>query len=1318
MRFDAPSRHSRSLFFAFGFCLALLASIGTPALSAQVPSDPSSVEALANRLPLVFEPNRGQVDGDVRFLSRGTTYTVLLSPDKTVLALYPNAVSGDPGKQPQPSTVTLELADSNRQVSPEGVDLLPGKSNYFIGKEPAKWIAGIPQYGKVEFKSIYAGIDLVYYGKDGKLEYDFVLSPGADPRTLRFKVKGARTVELSGDGNLSLEASDGTIELRKPVIYQEVNGVRRTIAGNFALRSDNEIGFDLATYDVSKPLVIDPVLSYSTLIGANNSTQVQGIAVDSSGNAYITGTTFATNYPTVAPFQSINKGYSDVFVTKLNPAGNVILYSTYLGGSAFDTGRAITVDSSGSAYVTGNIGSGDFPTTPGAFMTTCSSICNTPFVTKFLTNGTLAYSTFMGGSNVAAWAIAVDSTGAAYITGSAASSDLPLVNPFQTTPAGGFLQKLNPTGSGLDYSTYLGGGGDWGQGITVDTSGSAYVVGSTTAPNFPLKNPIQSSQVGVNLPNAFITKFSPDGSSLMFSTYLGGSSPFFFSYAGDFATGVAVDPSGNVHVVGTSSSCDFPLTLNALNTDCVNTSYTQKIFVTTLNSSGSQILFSTFLQNGFSSGIAVDNAGNSYVTGTTTSNSFPLLNPIESTSQQSSSIGFVTELNPGGKLLFSTYLGATAGGSQAAGIAVDGHGAIYVAGAGQGDFPLLHPIPSQVFQKTYYTLFLSKISPQSAPQFSLSPRLSPVLALRNVSSVPLTISAITPSSNFTEGGNCGVTLAAGTGCTLILEGANDKKTSGTVTITSNAYTEPQTFTISKAATGDSVGSILTIFPIYVQFPAQLIGTTSSSQQIVIQNSGLSAAAINSITMIQPSVFNETNNCPALLNPASSCTISVTYSAATSQDSAQLAIVADPSQTRYTAFLSGFGTTSSILASTSSVQFGSQFVGSPPLGRMVNLTNTTPYPATVTGLSTSSEFAQTNTCSLALAPHASCRVLVTYSPLTNETVTGTLVASSLGPGGPQTINLYGTGLIVSDLAASPLPLNVYAYVGEPAGSGFVTLTNTSTVSMTLTSFTVAAPFTQTNDCNGQLAAGASCTLTVNFSPTAAGTFNGSVSIQHTGQGSPQVVPLVGTGQTVFAVTPSLLDWGQQALNTSVIGYLSLGNYANYGNVTVTSITVQGSDFSLSKDGCASVFPPFTGCGDLEIAFVPKATGLRTGSVSVIASDSSSPHVANIQGTGVSNGQGNLSVASVAFAPQKVGTISTARTITLNNNGTGTLTIGTIAASAQFTQTNTCKTTLAAGASCAISVRFAPTLQGLLVGSITVTDDGLGSPHVVALTGTGQ
>jgi hypothetical protein len=1306
-------------------CFVLLFSLASSHLSAQERFvDEDSVESRVQHLPLIFEPNSGQVSSDVRFLTRGNAYAVFLQSDKTVLVLPPRI--GD--HEERPSAVTLKLLGSNKVADLEGLDPLPGKSNYFLGKRPETWIAGVPQYGRVRLKSIYPGIDLVYYGTDGQLEYDFVLSPGADSSALRFRVEGAKKIVADASGNLSLQVTDGTIELQKPAIYQQADGVRRTIAGSFVLRSDNEIGLTVGDYDPRKALVIDPVLSYSTLIGASGNTQVQGVAVDPGGDIYVTGTTFAIDYPTVAAFQSKNNGTTNIFVTKLNPAGNKILYSTYLGGGGFDNAAAIAVDETGAAYITGTVGSSDFPTTPGAFMTTCQSICYTPFVTKFLSDGSLAFSTFMGGSDSPAHAIAVDSAGEAYIAGDTGSDDLPTTpGSFEPTfPGGalctscinGYVEKLNASGTALAYSTYFGAVGfggipsTIGSGIAVDTEGSAYLVGNTTG--IPVQNAIQSSLVGGNLADAFIAKFSPDGSSLVYSTYFGGG--------GDNATGVAVDSFGNVHVVGTSASCEFPLSLQALSTICVTPGEAEKVFVTTLNSTGSAILFSTFLQTGFSSGITVDKNGNSYVTGIAADNNWPLLNPIENNPQEPApyspytSNSFISELDLSGNLLFSTFLGQSGGGSQTAGIAIDGKGGIYIAGAGQGDFPLLNPIPSQVIQNTNYTIFLAKISTGSYPQLSLSPRVSPILALRNVSTVPLTIDAIAPSSNFTMGGNCGTSLPPGTGCTLILEGAADNKTSGTVVITSNAYPKPQKFVISKSPSGDSVGSILSIYPISVQFPSQLIGTTSAAQEIVIQNQGLQSAAIDSIRMIKPAAFVETNNCPALLLPFASCSITLKYKAATGQDSAQLAILADPYQTRYTVFLYGYGSTSAIQASAPSIYFGSQFVGAAPLARIVNFTNTTPYPASITGISASTRFAQTNTCTAPLAPQASCRVAVTFLPTTNEVPTGSLTASNLGPGGSQTVALYGTGLILSDLsiAPMPLPLEIYAIVGE-SSTGTVTLTNTSNASMSLTSFQVSGGFTQKNNCSGHLAPQASCTLTVGFDPTAAGTFSGSISIEHSGQGSPQVVPVVGNARTVFQVTA--LPFGQQQINTPVIGYVDLANEGS-GDVTVTSITVQGTDFTLYKNECPSVFPPLLGCGEVEVSFDPTQTGIRTGTVQVMASDSSSPHIATLQGIGVSGGVGTLSSVSLAFAGQKVDTTSQPQPVTLTNTGTGVLTIASIAPSSQFTQTNTCKATLAAGASCTISVRFAPTLQGLLVGALSVQDDGAGSPHTVALSGLGK
>src|SRR5260370_37276583 len=273
----------------------------------------------------------------------------------------------------------------------------------------------------------------------------------------------------------------------------------------------------------------------------------------------------------------------------------------------------------------------------------------------------------------------------------------------------------------------------------------------------------------------------------------------------------------------------------------------------------------------------------------------------------------------------------------------------------------------------------------------------------------------------------------------------------------------------------------------------------------------------------------------MLAAGSSCPISLSYTAVTQQDSDQLAIVADPSQTRYTVYLNGVGSSSALAVSTPTVEFGSQFVGSSPLGRMVNTTNTTPYTTSAPGVSTSSEFAQTNTCTTALAPQASCRVPLTYSPVTNEIATGTLIASGFGPGGSQNVNLYASGLIVSSLAFSPMPLTLYGVLNEPPSPAVLTLTNTSQTLLKLLSFQVSGPFSQTSKCPARLAPAASCSVTITFKPTQAGTFNGSLSISNSGANSPQVAPLVGPPQTVLSITPTLVDFGQQLLHEKFPGF---------------------------------------------------------------------------------------------------------------------------------------------------------------------------------------
>jgi hypothetical protein len=1294
-------------------CLSVLLSLQALDASAQPRLHDALTAADLAGLPIFFEPNKGQAEKEAAFVARGARYTLLLENGKVKLNPARATVLQTPDES-NPSVV-LEFVGARQDAQYLPATKLPGKSNYYLGKNPASWLTGIPQFAQVRLPDLYRGIDLSCYGTRGELEYDFVVAPGADPNSILMEVTGADNIQIDSAGNLQLQTSTHQLLLHKPSIYQMTSNGRRRIEGNYILRARSEVAFSVADYDANRPLIIDPVLTYSTLIGANNGVQPEGIAVDQSGNVYIAGTTWATNYPVVHAFQPQNNGNTDVFITKLGPGGNTILYSTYLGGSGFDNAAAIAVDPAGSAYVTGTVGSSDFPTTPGAFMTTCPGFCNTPFLSKFLTDGTLAFSTFMGGSNSPAHAIAVDSAGEAYIAGVTASDDLPTTpGSFEPVYPGmmctscynGYVEKLNASGTALVYSTYFGAVSPTGStpstvgaGIAVDGSGSAYLVGNTAA--IPLMNPIQSSVIGA--PTAFVARFAPDGGSLIFSTYIGGG--------GDFATGAAVDSTGNVHVVGTSSSCEFPLLLNALSTDCAD-SGDQKIFALALNSTGRQILFSTFLQSGYDPSIGIDSKGNSFVAGTTTSSHYPLLYPIESTPQYSNAIGFVTALDPNGKLLFSTYLGATAGGSAPSGIAVDSKDGVYITGWAQGDFPLLRPIPSQTFQSTNYTMFVSKISPTSVPQFTLSPRKSPILTLRNVSTAPLTISSILPSPNFTMEGNCGSGIPAAGECTLILLGAKDGKTQGTVTITSDAYLNPQTFAIQKSANGDTLGYAFSIYPARIQFPPQLIGTTSASQQVVLQNSG-TPAVITSISVGPP--FSQTNNCPALLPTAASCTIAVRYSAATVQDYGQLSVVHD--QMQDTVSLDGSGSSSAITPSTSFVEFGSQFASGPTVGRIVNLVNTTPVPATITGLAASAGYTETDTCSVPLAAHGECRVLLSFLPNGNQDAPGTLTVSNYGPGGPESVTLHGTGIQPGDLGFSPTSLSLVGDVGISNGYYPATLTNNSQKMTSIQQISTTGPFSQTNTCPHMLLPAASCQISVSFQPTVIGPANGTLQVMYLGTGSPQTIPLTGTASTIVQFSPNSLQFGQQLVGTSVQSSIFLDNGGAI-TVNLSAFTIQGSEFSIVSNGCGQSLPRNTGCG-LSILFTPSGTGVRTGTLSVTASDYSQPHTATLQGIGISGGQGSLSVNSLSFPPQKVGTQSQPQEVSFTNSGTGSLKIISIASAPQFfTESNNCATSLSPGATCVISIVFAPSLRGVLAGSLLVQDDGSDGQHLVTLTGTGQ
>ncbi|HSQ23176.1 MAG TPA: PQQ-dependent sugar dehydrogenase, partial [Pyrinomonadaceae bacterium] len=770
--------------------------------------DEGKLRQLFADLPLAFELNTGQAGPHVKFLARGPRAQLLLSSGEAALL-----------------TVSLKFrfkfSGANPGANVRGEQQLIERRNYLLGNNCAKWQTDVPTFRRVRYESIYPGIDLTYYGNHHEIEYDFTVAPGADPKAIRLAFDRDVSRKITMNGDLVLRKGRQEIVERRPQIYQEINGARRTVEGHYVLLSKSEVGFEIGDYDESKTLIIDPTLVYSTYLGGSNDDSGSSIALDSNGHIYVTGTTSSANFPTQGPAAANKKGLSDIFVTRFDGATGNILYSTYVGGSGIDRADGIATDSNGNAYVVGRVDSTstDFPATAGSFAPAYRGGDFDGVVFKLNPQGNgLVYSGFLGGEeNDSTEGIAVDLNGVAYVTGGTKSNSFPTsVGTYQGSRAGdtdAFLTKINASGSGLLYSTFIGGAGtDRGSGVVLGSNGIAYVAGFGASPDFPTEDPFQAGFGGSF--DAFVAKFDTNASgisSLVFCSNLGGSGD-------DKAFGIAIDSSAsNVYVVGQTSSNNFP----ALNPAQPTSGGSFDAFIAKISNTGTKVYATYYGGSGDDrgTGIAV-NATGVYVTGFTASTNLPVVTPLQLNSGGGFD-AFVAKLNPAGNsFLYSTYLGGAANENFVAAvtatnpITVDTSNAYVTGYTASTNFPTAAPL--QLGNAGGQDAFVAKIADITpAADFSLS--LTPVSRTVNPGGGTTYTATVTPAGGFT--GNISLSIAGlpndatsnFSPAAISITDASSK--SSTLTITTTGNTPPGIYSLNVTATSGNLQH---------SFPGQLI----------------------------------------------------------------------------------------------------------------------------------------------------------------------------------------------------------------------------------------------------------------------------------------------------------------------------------------------------------------------------------------------------------------------------------------------------------------------------------------------------------------
>jgi hypothetical protein len=1244
---------------------------------------------------LAFEPNLGQDNSNARFISSGQGYVLRLEPDKASIAFLnqPRGTSVSTSVSP---TITLELLASNINALLVAQEKEQVTQSFFPSGSPKSWITNIPSYGRVNYKEVYPGVDLSFYGNAGRLEYDFILQPNADPGRIQLATKGAESSRVDQAGNLLLASHGAAITLLKPVAYQpSSDGLsRQTVEVRYQIRravtpesNGQTVSFVIGKYDRQRPLVIDPVMVYGLDIPGTPgyssppyyfaNTSISAMTADAAGNTYVAA--------------SVGNSYASTNILKFDPTGT-LLFNVSLGSTNTSIEpNAIALDATGDIYVAGNAGVG-LPTTSGAFQGTGpNNGDNTGFLTVIKSDASsLIYSSYLGGNSITNIAgVAVDSSGNAYVTGSTESSNFPTIqgsyqpeNPFPGSGQyAGFVTKFNPKLSGsasVVYSTYLAGNGpSKGDGIAVDASGDAYIIadGST---DFPVTQGAYNFE-GEAISGAFVVKLNPQGANLVYSAFLGPGVP----------AGIALDTTGDVYVVGTVGSSDFPVTTGAY-----QTSYAGG-FAAELNSAGSALVYSTFLSgpsgyqesNVLPSHVAIvpgcTSACAAYIAGSTTTTDFPLMNPIQSfpgmygtTAAPNSSnfaSGFLVELASNGtSAIYSTYLGgATSTTNNAPAVAVDSAGNAYFASNINGaDAPVTLPAVQSPGEG-----FLAKIGPANAgatvaiPANVVFTTAQPVdsttsaggtVEFRNMGSVAVTLTRpfVFSAKVFSETDNCPASIPAGGICTITVSftPASASQQSATLTIVSSAQNSPTVVTLSGTGVdGSNLGLSVTT----LTFADQVILTNSTAQVVTLTNSGDEPQPITSIAT-GTSNYAITNGCPAQIVAGASCQVSVAFSPK------QIGLLKDSLQITAPGYqgkvsLQGSGVLVSagngtLALSPTALNFGSVVLSQAGPTEVVSLMNTGNFPVTINSIGAS---------------------------------------ANNGSGSPGDFGL------LQPTTGNPLTTCGYQYNSATGGYQYY-----------------LAPFV--------LAPQTSCSISVQFQPSISGQEAGTLSITDSAVGSPHTIGLSGIGvnsSQSLIISPSTMTFAAQPVGDPSAAQTFMITNPGEDFVAIDRTFTTG-DFAVVDGGnCAGTrLGPQASCL-VSVAFEPTATGTRTGTLTLTDALSSTPSVFNLTGTGIqATGSLVLGQASLAFGSHAQGSTSVSEELVVSNPGNSPVILNSIEASGDFAVTvqtassnSACGSVLSPGDTCGIAVAFSPThSSGAESGSLIIHSSA--GTTTVPLTGT--